>query len=87
MFCPDCNDNRCEVSEGPGDRCRQEATRIVREPYTPAAFRVHCCEEHAQDLIDFGYTADVTTFPESPQLKSLKEVQSERENEVLRRSV
>lgn len=49
-------DYRCEVSED--TRCRAEATRVVREPYTPAAFQVLCCDEHAADLLSGGYTPD-----------------------------
>jgi hypothetical protein len=49
-------DYSCEVSED--GRCGAIATRIVREPFTPAAVKVLCCDRHAQDLISEGYKAD-----------------------------
>lgn len=52
------DEDRCEVYEGE-DSCDQEATMTFREPYTPAGFRVRCCEGHSQGLIDFGYTREV----------------------------
>ncbi len=54
-------DYRCEVVEGyeACDRCPLEATRVVREPFTPAAFKVLCCDEHAKGLLSDGYSADI----------------------------
>jgi|GEM_PF-4517769 len=48
-------ENRCEVFED--SRCERRATRTVEEPYTPARIKVECCDEHAADLIAFGYKA------------------------------
>ena len=54
------DEERCEVHEGEerSDRCPLKATRIVREPFTPGRFKIHCCEEHAQGLIRNGYAPD-----------------------------
>lgn len=35
--------------------CGKPATEIVREPFTPARFKIRCCAECASDLIQVGY--------------------------------
>lgn len=49
-------DGYCQVQPEPGAHCFELATRILREPYTPAAFKVACCPEHAESLKQFGYS-------------------------------
>jgi len=48
------DEDRCELREGE-DRCPNRATRIVKEPYTPAGFQQFVCDECAKSQIDFGY--------------------------------
>lgn len=48
-------DNKCQMSEGADDPCRREATQTFREPYTPSAFPVMVCDEHAGHCRMFGY--------------------------------
>lgn len=51
----DDDEGRCELMVDLGCYCRNRATRIVREPYTPASFEQRVCAEHAASQIDFGY--------------------------------
>lgn len=48
-------DYRCSASEAEDDRCPKVATQVRREPFTPAAFGVLTCDEHA----DPAYSLDV----------------------------
>lgn len=64
-------DFQCEAYEDLDCRCKKEATRIVHEPYTPAAFTLMLCEDHARSQIDFGYKPDLKA---DEDLKKLKEV-------------
>jgi hypothetical protein len=49
-------DYRCAVSEdGP---CRKVAKQCWREPFTPSAFPVIACDEHADGLRAMGYNFD-----------------------------
>jgi hypothetical protein len=49
-------DYRCEVFEG--GPCFRVAVQCWREPFTPSAFRVIACDEHAKDLQASGYHFD-----------------------------
>lgn len=56
----------CEVAPEPGAHCFEMATRIMREPYTPASFKVACCPEHAESLKSFGYATGDVIPPAKP---------------------
>lgn len=46
-------DDTCEVRDEPGARpCGRPATRLFREPYTPAGYLVHACDEHEPEYCD-----------------------------------
>lgn len=57
-----CEDHeqRCEVGVDIDATCGKPATQVVREPYTPASFKVHCCDECARSLIHQGYIAPMS---------------------------
>lgn len=48
-------EDRCELLVDEDSRCPNRATRIVREPYTPAAIKQRVCADCAKDQIDSGY--------------------------------
>lgn len=48
-------DDPCEVLVDLDIRCGKPITRTVREPYTPAAFEIDCCDECAESFIQQGY--------------------------------
>lgn len=45
----------CQAHEAEDDHCGQVATQVRREPFTPKAFQVLTCDEHA----DSTYSLDV----------------------------
>jgi hypothetical protein len=51
----DWPDGYCELAPEPGAHCYRKAVRVVSEPYTPGRFKIKCCDECAQSLIDSGY--------------------------------
>lgn len=51
----DDREGRCELMVDLGCYCPNKATRIVKEPWTPAAFETRLCEECARGQIEFGY--------------------------------
>lgn len=78
----ECRDEgcMCEVQVDLGVFCAQAYAATVHEPFTPAAFELRCCTEHARDLLDQGYLRGEspmsTLFPlEHPPLQSLTEAE------------
>lgn len=57
------SEDRCELREGE-DRCPNRATRIVKEPYTPAGFQQFVCHDCAKSQIEFGYIDGGLIAPE-----------------------
>jgi hypothetical protein len=54
--CPCCDDEKqCSVQIDLGVRCKNPRSQVVREPFTPAAFEIPCCDQHAESLISQGY--------------------------------
>ena len=49
------DDERCECAEEPGVPCRNVATRVVEEPWTPGCFKLRVCESCAEDKSGLGY--------------------------------
>jgi hypothetical protein len=48
-------ENPCEVFVDLGIRCGKPITTSVREPYTPAAFLIECCQDCAESFLQQGY--------------------------------
>lgn len=66
----------CEVMVDLDLHCGRRVSQAVAEPYTPGAFQTRCCDSCAEDFVKQGYRR--VLFPDSPQLKSLSEAESER---------
>ena len=45
----------CRVLVDLDQHCGKPITRVIHEPYTPAAFAIECCEECAESMISQGY--------------------------------
>lgn len=65
-------DFRC--ASGEDSRCRRVATKVYREPYTPAAYPMLVCDEHSKGCVAFGYT-----FDEEATAELTAEVEKEQE--------
>lgn len=50
------DEDRCTVLVDLDQRCDNPATMTVREPYTPAAFEIKCCQSCGESLVSQGYT-------------------------------
>jgi hypothetical protein len=70
-------DYQCAVSED--GSCRKVATQCWREPFTPSAFPVIACDEHADGLRAEGYH-----FDQDATIQLLRDVEREEEREAVR---